>query len=50
MAQGTALLMGIPPLKALTQYYRLMDKAAGDEAILVPSELDFVPRPHADLE
>jgi hypothetical protein len=42
--------MGISLLKALTQYYRLMDKAARDPATLAPSELDFTPRPQDDLE
>jgi len=42
--------MGIPLLEALTKYYKLVDKATKDTAIVVPSELDFVPGPGDDLE
>jgi hypothetical protein len=42
--------MSIPLLRALTKYYKLVDKAAKDPAIVVPSELDFMPGPQDDLE
>jgi hypothetical protein len=42
--------MRLPLLKALTKYYKLVDKAAKDPAIIVPSELDFIPGPRDDLE
>jgi hypothetical protein len=42
--------MSIPLLKALTKYYKLVDKATKDPAIIVPSELNFVPGPGDDLE
>ena len=37
-------------LNALTDHYDLVDSAATDPTIIVPSELDFVPRPADDLE
>ena len=42
--------MALPLIKALTKHYKLVDKAAKDPTILVPSELDFMPGPHDDLE
>src|SRR5258706_2618637 len=50
MAQGTALFMSISLLTALTKYYKLVEKATTNPAIIVPSELDFVPGPGDDLE
>ena len=42
--------MSIPLLIALTKYYNLVETAATDPAIVVPSELDFMPGPQDDLE
>ena len=42
--------MGFRLLKSLTKYYKLVVKATIDRAIVVPSELDFVPGPGDDLE
>ena len=42
--------MSIPLLYALTNYYKLVDKAAKTPGIVVPPELDFVPGPQDDLE
>jgi hypothetical protein len=42
--------MSIPLLKALTKYYKLVEAATIDPAIVVPSELEFTPRPGDDLE
>ena len=42
--------MSIPLLRALDKYHKLMDKATRDPAIVVPSELDFVPGAGDDLE
>jgi hypothetical protein len=42
--------MSIPLLRALTKYYRLVEMAAIDPAIVVPSELAFMPGPGEDLE
>ena len=42
--------MGIPLLGALTKYFKLVDKAAKNRGIAIPSELDFVPGPQDDLE
>ena len=37
-------------LRALTDYYRLVEQATADSSIVVPSEFDFVPGPEDDLE
>jgi hypothetical protein len=50
MAQGTSLFMSIPLLKALTEYYEVMDEAAEDPTIVVLSELDFILGPQNDIE
>ena len=50
MAQGTALFMSISLLGALTKHFKLVEKAINNAAIVVPSELDFVPGPGDDLE
>jgi hypothetical protein len=50
LAQGTALFMGLPLLRALVKHYDLVDEAADDPALVVPSELDFTPGPQDDLE
>ena len=42
--------MSIPLLGALTKYFKLVDKAAKNPGIAIPSELDFVPGPQDDLE
>jgi hypothetical protein len=42
--------MSIPLLKALEKYCKLVAKAAKSPAIVIPSELDFVPGPQDDLE
>ena len=42
--------MGVSLLNALTDYYTLVQDATTDPAIVVPSELDFVPGPGDDLE
>jgi hypothetical protein len=42
--------MGLPLLRALTKHYKLVDKAAYDSSIAVPSELDFIPGSGDDLE
>ena len=42
--------MSIGLLKALTDWYALANKAIKNPAIVVPSELDFVPGPGDDLE
>ena len=42
--------MSVSLLTALTEYYALVNKAAKNPAIVVPSELDFVPGPGDDLE
>ena len=42
--------MSIPLLIALTNHYDLVETAATDPAIVVPSELDFMPGPQDDLE
>ena len=42
--------MGVSLLTALTDYYAIVNKAARNPAIVVPSELDFVPGPGDDLE
>ena len=42
--------MSIRLLKALTNHYELVELAATDPAIDIPSELDFVPGPGDDLE
>ena len=42
--------MSIPLLGALTKYHKLVYKATLDPAIVVPSELDFVPGAGDDLE
>ena len=42
--------MSIPLLRVLTKYYKLVDKAAKNPDIVVPSELDFIPGPQDDLE
>jgi len=42
--------MSIPLLRALTIYFKLVDKAANHRTIVVPSELDFMPGPQDDLE
>jgi hypothetical protein len=42
--------MSIPLLRALTKYYGLVETAAIDPAIVVPSELEFMPGPGDDLE
>ena len=47
---GTALFMSIRLLNALTEHYDLVESAATDPTIVVPSELDFAPRPGDDLE
>ena len=50
MTQGTALFMSISLLDALTKHFKLVEKAINNAAIVVPSELDFVPGPGDDLE
>ena len=42
--------MSIRLLNALTEHYDLVESAATDPSIVVPSELDFVPGPGDDLE
>ena len=42
--------MSIPLLGALTKYFKLVDKAAKNPGIAIPSELDFMPGPQDDLE
>ena len=42
--------MSIRFLNALTEHYDLVESAATDPTIVVPSELDFVPGPEDDLE
>ena len=42
--------MGMSLLAALTKYYKLVGNATTDPAIVIPSELDFVPGPGDDLE
>ena len=42
--------MSIRLLNALTEYYDLVESAAMDPTIVVPSELDFVPRLGDDME
>jgi len=42
--------MSLPLLRALSRYYKLVETAAIDPAIVVPSELDFMPGPRDDLE
>jgi hypothetical protein len=42
--------MSFPLLRALTKYYKLVDDAAYDFSIVVPSELDFMPGSGDDLE
>jgi hypothetical protein len=42
--------MGLPLLRALTKHYDLVDEAADDPTLVVPSELDFMPGPQDDLE
>ena len=42
--------MSIPLLLTLAEYSTLLDAAAKNPAIVVPSELDFVPGPGDDLE
>jgi len=42
--------MSVPLLKALTDYYDLVDLVAINPTINVPSELDFIPTPGDDLE
>src|SRR5258706_1194259 len=50
MAQGTALFMSSALLAALTKYYKRVEKATKNPAIIAPSGLDFVPGPAEDLE
>ncbi len=42
--------MSMSLLLALTDYYALVESAATNPAVVVPSELDFVPGPGDDLE
>jgi len=42
--------MSIPLLRSLTSHYDLVETVATDPAIVVPSELDFMPGPQDDLE
>jgi hypothetical protein len=42
--------MSIPLLTALAEYYNLVETAASDSTVVVPSELDFTPGPGGDLE
>ena len=42
--------MSMSLLAALAKYYKIVNKAAKNPAIFVPSELDFVPGPGDDLE
>ena len=42
--------MSIPLLKAFTNHYDLMESAATDPTIVVPSDLDYIPGPGDDLE
>ena len=42
--------MSMSLLEAITKYYKIVNKAAKNPAILVPSELDFVRGPGDDLE
>ena len=42
--------MSIRLLNALSGHYDLVESAATDPTIVVPSDLDFVPRPGDDLE
>ena len=42
--------MSVSLLTALTDYYTIVEEATTDLAIVVPSELDFVPAPGDDLE
>ena len=42
--------MSMSLLAAITKYYKLVNSAAKNPAIVVPSELDFVPAPGDDLE
>ena len=42
--------MGISLLDALANHYDLVESAAIDPTVVVPSELDFVPGPGDDLE
>ena len=42
--------MSIPLLMALAKHYKLMQTAAMDPTVVVPSELDFVPGPQDDIE
>ena len=42
--------MSIPLLTALAKHYKLIQTAAMDPTVVVPSELDFMPGPQDDLE
>jgi hypothetical protein len=42
--------MGLPLLRALVKHYDLVDEAADDPSLAVPSGLDFTPGPQDDLE
>ena len=42
--------MSVSLLTALTDYYTIVEEATTDPAIVVPSQLDFVPAPGDDLE
>ena len=42
--------MSIGLLKVLTEYYALVNKVTKNPAIVVPSELDFVPGPGNNCE
>ena len=42
--------MSMSLLKALTNHYDLVDLTAINPTIIVPSELDFIPKPGDDLE
>ena len=42
--------MSVSLLTALTDYYTIVEEATTDLAIVVPSELDFVPGPGDNLE
>ena len=50
MAQNTSLFMSDSLLRALTDYYWLVEMATIDPSIVVPPEFDFVPEPRDDLE
>ena len=42
--------MSIPLLRTLDKHHKLVDKAAKNSTIVVPSGLDFMPGPQHDLE